>query len=390
MIILLVVLFIVLAIDFLVYRCRIRPTGSKRLQRMFWIIICGSIILPLVTAVLILLLSGNSNVAIKAVMWTVFVILFIIICRWEYYIGLLIDNHRPLSRVGLFLSATAATALIWGVTEGRQHILVNQIEINSEQLPETFDGFRIAHFSDLHIGTLVNPEREIDRMIDSIVTLRPDIIIFSGDLVNSSHTELSPEILVRLKRLTAPYGVFSVTGNHDCGHYLLDTLLLSPQEDARRVVELQREIGWRVLLDSTYYIRRGCDSISITGIAFKQELQEFSHSSKCFDIDLSSIYSELPENSFNITISHLPQLWESITSLNRGNLTLSGHIHSMQIKLRLFGRDFSPAALMYDRWSGRYDDSSGHTLYINDGIGYVGYPMRLGANPEITLYTLTR
>ncbi len=389
MIIALVLVFIALAIDFLVYRCHIRPTGSRRLKQMFWVIVGGSIILPIVTIALTFFLSGNSPVAIKIVMWSIFALLFFTICRWQYYIGLLIDHRRSWSCVGLFLSAATAVVLVLGATEGRQHVIVNRVEICSEQLPETFDGFRIAHFSDLHIGTLMNPEKEIDRLIDSIAALRPDMIIFSGDLVNSSYTELTPEIISQLKRLTAPYGVLSTTGNHDCGFYQFDTLI-SPEEDARRVVKLQREMGWQVLLDSTCYIRRGSDSISVTGIAFDDELHKFSHSGKYSTLDFSSIYKEVPENSFNITISHLPQLWESITSLNQGDLTLSGHVHSMQIKLRIFGRNFSPAALMYDRWSGRYDDASGRTLYINDGIGCVGYPMRIGAYPEITLYTLIR
>ena len=98
----------------------------------------------------------------------------------------------------------------------------------------------------------------------------------------------------------------------------------------------------------------------------------------------------MPEGMFNLTVSHLPQLWPNITALGRGNLTLAGHVHSMQIKGHLFGRAFSPAQLMYDRWSGRYDDAAGNTLYINDGIGYVGFPMRLGAAPEITLFTLKK
>ena len=93
---------------------------------------------------------------------------------------------------------------------------------------------------------------------------------------------------------------------------------------------------------------------------------------------------------FNLTVSHLPQLWPNIIALGRGNLTLAGHVHSMQIKGHLFGRAFSPAQLMYDRWSGRYDDAAGNTLYINDGIGYVGFPLRLGADPELTLFTLKK
>lgn len=92
--------------------------------------------------------------------------------------------------------------------------------------------------------------------------------------------------------------------------------------------------------------------------------------------------------TFNITLAHVPQLWEQITTAGYGDLTLSGHVHAMQLKIRFSGRGWSPASWLYEHWSGRYDNDDGRTLYINDGTGYVGYPMRLGARPEITLLTL--
>ena len=105
--------------------------------------------------------------------------------------------------------------------------------------------------------------------------------------------------------------------------------------------------------------------------------------------DLSGAYRGVPDSLYNITAVHIPQLWGQIADAGYGDLTLAGHVHSMQIKLRLFGRAFSPAQLLYTRWSGRYDEG-GRTLYINDGTGYVVFPMRLGAYPEITLITLRR
>lgn len=105
---------------------------------------------------------------------------------------------------------------------------------------------------------------------------------------------------------------------------------------------------------------------------------------------MDKAYGDVPRETFNITLAHVPQLWEQITAAGYGDLTLSGHVHAMQLKIRFSGRGWSPASWLYEHWSGRYDNDDGRTLYINDGTGYVGYPMRLGARPEITLLTLKR
>lgn len=311
-------------------------------------------------------------------------------CRYGYYFGLLFDRHRSFSRVGALFAVGCAVWLVWGAAWGRQALRVNEVEIRTAALPAAFDGFRIVQFSDLHIGTLVRPEREMNRLVDTINALRPDLVVFSGDLVNVRSTELTSDVLAILGRLRAPYGVISTLGNHDVGLYIKDTVALPRAENNRQVIDRQRQIGWRMLLDSTLYLRRGSDSISVTGISFDPTLQKFRHSFDLPEISLATAYEGMPEGMFNLTVSHLPQLWPNITALGRGNLTLAGHVHSMQIKGHLFGRAFSPAQLMYDRWSGRYDDAAGNTLYINDGIGYVGFPMRLGADPEITLFTLKK
>ena len=169
-----------------------------------------------------------------------------------------------------------------------------------------------------------------------------------------------------------------------------DTVALPRAENNRQVIDRQRKIGWRMLLDSTLYLRRGSDSISVTGISFDPTLQKFRHSFDLPEISLATAYEGMPGGYVQPDglASAATVAWK--TALGRGNLTLAGHVHSMQIKGHLFGRAFSPAQLMYDRWSGRYDDAAGNTLYINDGIGYVGFPMRLGADPEITLFTLKK
>ena len=148
-------------------------------------------------------------------------------------------------------------------------------------------------------------------------------------------------------------------------------------------------MGWNMLLDSTVYLHRGGDSISLSGVSFDRSMYRFRHTADVPIPGLEPVYAGVPAELFNVTVSHLPQLRHNIADLGYGDLILAGHVHSMQIKMRIGKRRFSPAQWFYDEWSGLYDND-GHRLYINDGIGYVGFPMRLGAYPEVTLFVLER
>lgn len=263
------------------------------------------------------------------------------------------------------------------------------MEVRSDRLPAAFDSLRVVQLTDIHVGTLVAPERELARLVDSVEALRPDLILFCGDLVNIRSSEMEGAPARILGRLRAPLGVYSVLGNHDVGTYIKDTAALRPETSRRRLVETQQAMGWRVLEDTTLWLRRGGDSISLSGISFDPSLRERRHDRRLPLPQLDRIYRDLPADAWNITLTHLPQYWDAILDHGRGDLTLAGHVHAMQLKVRLFGRSYSPARLLYTRWSGRYDER-GRTLSICDGSGYVGYPLRLGAPPQITLITLRR
>lgn len=374
-----------IAADIFVWLRRVRRSGSALRRRLFaaWCIL--SDLLPFAIAVVNWTSSDNTTPVMSFSMWCFWLYLLLVLPRLLYYVFRLCR----LPRVGAVAGVALAAALVWGATYGRTKLVVNRVTVRSERLPASFDGFRVAQFSDVHVGSMVHPERELRRLVAALNALQPDVVLFCGDLVNIRSTELTDSVRRILSGLKAPCGVYSVTGNHDVGVYIRDTLSLPAAENLRRLVAAQRSMGWHVLEDTTAYLVRGGDSIALTGISFDKELQEFRHSFHLPTLDLSDAYRGVPDSLFNITLSHLPQLWPNITALGRGDLTLSGHVHSMQLQLHLFSRRYSPAQWLYDRWSGRYD-CPGSTLYINDGIGYVGYPMRLGAYPEITLFTLTR
>jgi predicted MPP superfamily phosphohydrolase len=145
-----------------------------------------------------------------------------------------------------------------------------------------------------------------------------------------------------------------------------------------------------MLRDSTIYAVRGCDSIAVTGVDFTDALLEYKHSFSTPDnFSAREIFDGIPKEMFNIAISHLPQLWRSISDGDFAELTLSGHVHATQIAVELFGKRFSPAMMMHREWSGHYTDKDNH-LYITDGIGSVGFYLRIGANPELTIIELNR
>ncbi|MFR7602352.1 MAG: metallophosphoesterase [Alistipes shahii] len=215
----------------------------------------------------------------------------------------------------------------------------------------------------------------------------PEAVFFTGDLVNIRAGELDERTTALLRRIAGP--VWSVTGNHDVGTYIKDSLRFPAAGRPAEVVARQRAMGWTVLEDTTVYLRRGADSISLTGLSFDPALRERRHDRDLPGTAIPKAYAGVPDSLYNITLVHIPQLWEQIVEAGYGDLTLSGHVHSMQLKIRPWGRGWSPAKWIYKHWSGRYDTGR-HTLYVNDGTGYVAYPMRLGAWPEVTLFTLKR
>lgn len=363
---------------------RMRREGASRRRRLLfiaWSALTDS--LPIAAAMAGTFLHDTTTTYILWSMWMFWAWMTAVLPRICFF--LFNALHRP--RTGIVSGAAIAIVLICGATEGRSSLRVEEVEICSDRLPAGFDGLRIVQLSDLHIGTMLRPERELRRIVDSVNALRPDLIVFTGDLVNIRSTELDARSMPQLARFLAP--VYSVTGNHDTGAYIEDQEKLPAATSLAQVIERQEEAGWHVLQDTTVYLRRGGDSISLTGLSFDPQLQWLRHAADLRSAGAAAAYRDVPDSLFNITAVHLPQLWEQIAEMGYGDLTLAGHTHSMQMKLRFGKWQWSPAAWLYERWSGRYD-RAGRTLYINDGIASVGYPMRIGARPEITLITLHR
>ena len=295
---------------------------------------------------------------------------------------------RLFSRIGLAAGALTLLVMIWGATAGRSRIVEEDLIVRSDKIPAAFDGYKIVLFTDLHAGNEPGNRRFIRRMVRKINEQHPDLVVNAGDLVNIDARELTDSVMSVLSGIRAKDGVYSVYGNHDLGIYLSRDSDLTPRQSFDELAVRQRAMGWNLLDNESRYVRRGSDSISVTGVNFpigkKLNGRQNVDFARC---DFDAAYRGVPDSLFNLLIAHTPEVWDEALATGRADLTLSGHVHAMQLKIRLGGWAWSPAEWMYDRWSGLYEED-GKYLFVNDGMGYVMYPMRIGTYPSITVITL--
>lgn len=288
---------------------------------------------------------------------------------------------RWLSLTGGVIAIVAFLAMWWGALVNRFRIDVREVDFEFPHLPAAFDGFRIVQISDLHVGTYGDDDRFMRKLVGVINGLHPDAVMFTGDIVNRHSSELAP-FVDALSGIEAPYGVFSILGNHDYGDYADWPSEADKAADVAALCAMQESMGWKLLLNQTEFIHSGRDSIAIVGVENIGDPPFRIYGS------LSKAYPAVGDSVSKILLSHNPAHWtDSIAGHDDVNiaLTFSGHTHAMQVEVA----GLSPAALRYATWGGMYGDEAGrHALYVNIGAGTVGMPMRLGATPEITLITL--
>lgn len=344
-------------------------------------------LMPLLMALIGLLIKDNLTPWVMASMWVNFAYMVTAIARQPFNIAVILSKKGWIRFAGVVASLSAVGIFFYGMAITRTDYTIEQIELTSERLPKEFDGYRITHISDLHIGSMVNPQEELACIAELCNGLQSDAVMFTGDLINIRQEEITPDLEDILRSFKARDGVFSVMGNHDIGICIKDSITHIPEVNAQQLIDKERRCGWQVLDDKTAYIRRGVDSIAVTGISFKKELHEERHSAKIPDTDIMKAYKNVPTELFNITLAHIPQHWNEILDAKKADLTLSGHVHAMQMKFPLGKRGVSPSRILYKRWSGLYEEQ-GRWLNINDGVGCIMYPMRIGTPPTITQITL--
>lgn len=334
--------------------------------------------------------KSSSDDGLLAMMWALYAYLSVYLGKALFVVVDLVGKipclfHRPRLRgfdiAGLSLGALLFIGLWLGVVNTHR-TAVEEVEIADPLLPVSFDGFRVAQISDLHVGSYGTDTAYLARVVEQVNELKPDVVLFTGDIVNRRSSELRP-FVATLSRLIAPYGVYSILGNHDYGDYYHWPTHEAKQANMHELKEMQRQMGWTMLNDSTTVLRRDNDSIVVIGVENIGDPPFPVYGS------LDDAYKgDLADPSFKILMSHNPAHWNAdIRNAPDKNiaLTLSGHTHAMQCEL--FG--WSPAKWKYKTWGGLYsDEDHAHLLYVNIGIGEVAMPARIGATPEITLFIL--
>jgi predicted MPP superfamily phosphohydrolase len=309
-------------------------------------------------------------------------------------INYLIDNNSKVdflpsrrkfvSQIGLGLASIPFLSLIYGIFEGKYNYKVIKQAIYFPDLPDAFNGFTITQISDVHSGSFDNPEK-INYAIDLVNEQNSDMILFTGDIVNTHAKEMHPwiETFNRIKK--HEYGKFSVLGNHDYGEYVTWPSQSAKDENFQDIKKLYGQIGFQLLLNEHTFIEKDGAKIAIVGV------ENWGHNFKQAG-DLNKAAEHLTKEDFKILMSHDPSHWDKIVQHDEKHfqLTLSGHTHGMQFGIEIPGFfKWSLAQYVYKQWAGLYENL-GRYVYVNRGFGFHAYPGRVGIMPEITVIQLIK
>lgn len=279
-------------------------------------------------------------------------------------------------KVGLALALALVACFLFGLTVGWRLLRVRNVTLQVEGLPAAFDGYRVAHLSDWHIGSFAGHGGLVEKTVRKVLEAEPDVILFTGDLENRIPSEVEPFVPL-LSRLSAPDGVWSVLGNHDYGTYQHDQSPEILDSLVTRLKQLKAEMGWNLLLNSHTVITRGTDSLAILGVENEGEppFPELA--------DIPKALEGLPDGMFKILLTHDPAHWRKAVLPDTDiQLTLSGHTHAWQFRIG----PFSPAMFFFKEWAGAFEED-GQVLFVNTGLGgFLNF--RFGAWPEVDVLTL--
>jgi hypothetical protein len=294
------------------------------------------------------------------------------------------SRRKLLSQIAIGIAAIPFTGMIYGMIWGKYDFRVIRHSLTFPDLPEAFDGFTITQISDIHSGSLDNLEK-ISYAVDLVNEQKSDVILFTGDLVNNEAAEMLPWMST-FSKLSAPMGVFSILGNHDYGDYIPWDTQVEKNENLEHLKQIQKEIGFDLLLNEHRYFEKDGQKIALVGIenwgagGFKKAG------------DLQKAVNGLSNEEFKILMSHDPSHWDAqvVDDEKHFHLTLAGHTHGMQFGIEIPGWiKFSPVQWRYPRWAGIYKEKE-QVLHVNRGFGFLAYPGRVGIKPEITVIELKR
>ena len=294
------------------------------------------------------------------------------------------SRRKFVSQIGLGLAAIPFASLIYGVTVGKYNYKVIKQRIYFPDLPEAFDGFKITQISDVHSGSFDNAEK-INYAIDLVNEEDSDMILFTGDIVNTHATEMHPWIDTFKRIKKHAYGKYAVLGNHDYGEYVTWPNEKEKEANFQAIKGLYGQIDFDLLLNEHTYIEKGADSFALIGV------ENWGHNFKKAG-DIAKASEGVAQSDFKVLMSHDPSHWDYEIKNHDKNfhLTLAGHTHGMQFGIEIPGYfKWSLAQYVYAQWAGLYENL-GRYVYVNRGFGFHAYPGRVGIMPEITVIELKK
>ena len=291
-------------------------------------------------------------------------------------------RRKFISQLAIIIASIPTVAMLYGIYKGRYNYKVLKYTLEFDDLPKNFDGFTITQISDIHSGSLDNFEK-VSYGIDLINKQNSDLLLFTGDIVNNRASELKPWISL-FSKLKAPYGKYSVLGNHDYGDYVQWKNKGEKEKNMKDMKTFQKEIGFELLLNENRLIKKDGEHISLIGV------ENWGKGGFKKVGDLKKASENLKKDDFKIVMTHDPSHWEAeiLPHPFPYQLTLSGHTHGFQFGIEIPGWiKWSPSSWRYKQWAGIYEEKK-QVINVNRGFGFLAYPGRVGIWPEITVIEL--
>jgi predicted MPP superfamily phosphohydrolase len=292
-----------------------------------------------------------------------------------------ISRSAFLSWTGILFGGGLFTTLLYGFSN-KYNYQLKKIRLSFNNLPSSFKGLKIVQISDIHSGSFTD-KAAVNRGVEMVLNAKPDLILFTGDLVNDRADEMQDYMDV-FNRIKAPMGVYSIFGNHDYGDYISWPSADAKRKNLEHLKQVHAQLGWRLLLDEHVVLEKNNEQIALLGI---QNWSAFGRFPKYGS--MAKAYPGTEKYPFKILMSHDPSHWDAEVRIKYPDidLMLSGHTHGMQFGVENPYFKWSPVQWFYKEWAGLYEAGK-QKLYVNRGYGFIGYPGRVGILPEITVIEL--
>ena len=293
-------------------------------------------------------------------------------------------RRKFLKKSAIVASLIPFGTLMFGILKSAFDYTIHKHKLKIANLPDAFKGLKIIQISDIHSGSFLNNE-PLEKVAQLIEDQKPDIVFFTGDLVNEITEEAIP-FIDTLKKINAPLGVFSILGNHDYGDYFYQKDNIEGKEHNYHLMQkVHKKIGWKLLLNEHHIIEKENERLAIIGVENWGSQARFQ---KYGDIDKAK--KGCLANDIKLLLSHDPSHWDEHVTPNHPDIavTFSGHTHGMQFGIEIPGFKWSPSKYLYRCWAGLYKQNN-QQIYVNRGLGFIGYPGRVGILPEITVFELS-